>query len=94
MKGEIGLHVCSACISSSANSFINTCIYLTSFLKSIFRTHQWKYHSTDGTFIFPRYSQAVRPPPQVSERSKKDRRGITARKSPIGEAPTDGSFTL
>ncbi|CAG9614269.1 hypothetical protein BACCIP111899_03496 [Bacillus rhizoplanae] len=31
-----------------------------------------------------RYSWAVRPPPQDSEKSEEDRWGITARKSPIG----------
>ncbi len=37
------------------------------------------------TFLYlSRYSWAVRPPPQDSERSKEDRWGITARKSPIG----------
>jgi hypothetical protein len=33
-----------------------------------------------------RYSRAVRPPSQDSEKSEEDRRGLTARKSPIGES--------
>ncbi|GLV67117.1 hypothetical protein Bmyc01_57860 [Bacillus mycoides] len=50
-----------------------------------------------------RYSWAVRPLPQDLEKSKEDRWGITAYKSPIGstnhqwgmkKTPTDGSFTL
>ncbi|MED1475456.1 hypothetical protein [Bacillus pseudomycoides] len=77
--------------------------YLVLSVHSIFSSKSPLFYYRIFVMILSRYSWAVRPLPQDLEKSKEDRWGITAHKSPIGstnhqwgmkKTPTDGSFTL